>query len=61
MVTLIVLAALATAISLFLGINSMAHGGESDIRHSRQLMIARVAFQGVTLLLLLIALFIGSR
>lgn len=61
MTVLIVMAALATAAALVLGINSMAHGGEADIRRSARLMTARVAFQGLALLLLLLALAIGAR
>lgn len=53
---LIVLGMLATVVVLFTGIGSMAEGGEFDDRHSHQLMFARVGFQALTLLLVIIAL-----
>jgi hypothetical protein len=55
--TLFVLtAALATAITLFRGIYSMAHGGEADRRASHSLMFQRVGWQALTALFLLLAL-----
>ena len=57
----IVLAMLGTAAALIWGVGSMAHGGKFDQRHSQQLMFARVGLQGVTLLLLLIALLMTMR
>ncbi len=42
------------------GIRSMAHGGEFDEKHSSQLMVARVGMQGITVLLLLLAVFLSS-
>jgi hypothetical protein len=42
------------------GIWSMAHGGEFDQKHSTQLMFARVGMQGVTVLLLLLAVYLAS-
>jgi hypothetical protein len=42
------------------GIWSMAHGGEFDREHSTQLMFARVGMQGVTVLLLLLAIFLAN-
>lgn len=59
--TVIVLAMLATAGALLWGIGSMAHGGEFDQHHSHQIMFVRVGLQGITLLLLLIALFAAVR
>jgi hypothetical protein len=38
----------------------MAHGGEFDREHSTQLMFARVGMQGVTVLLLLLAIFLAN-
>ncbi|MEW6330320.1 MAG: twin transmembrane helix small protein [Pseudomonadota bacterium] len=58
---IIVIGVLATAGTLVSGIVSMAQGGDFDRRHSHQLMFARVGLQGVTLLLLLLALFIVAR
>ena len=52
----VLLAALATAISLFNGIASMAHGGESDARKSHWLMFRRVGWQALMVLFLLLAL-----
>lgn len=42
------------------GIWSMAHGGEFDRKHSTQLMFARVGMQGITFLLLLLAVYLAS-
>lgn len=56
----IVIAMLATAGALVGGIASMAHGGDYDRRHSGQFMFARIGLQGLTLVLLLIALFVST-
>ena len=56
LVILIVLALIATIASLGVGIGSMMKGGEFDRSHSTQLMALRVGSQGVTLVLLFIAL-----
>lgn len=53
----VVLAMLATIVTLGMGIFSMARGGQYDREHGTQLMGWRVGLQGVTLLLLAIALF----
>lgn len=53
---LIILALVATIISLVLGISSMGRGGSYDEKHSGQFMSARVIFQGVALILMVIAL-----
>ncbi len=42
------------------GIWSMAHGGEFDQKHSTQLMFARVGMQGITVLLLLLAIYLAN-
>lgn len=52
----VLLVTLATAISLFNGITSMAHGGESDARQSHWLMFRRVGWQALTVLFLLLGL-----
>lgn len=57
---LIVLALLATIGALGAGITSMVRGGEYDRQHGTQLMIARVGFQGVALILLLVALYAAN-
>jgi len=54
-------AALATAITLFSGINSMAHGGEADARASHWLMFRRVGWQALTVFFLLLALLTNLR
>ena len=59
--TALIVAALLITVGLIgTGIWSMAHGGEFDRRHSTQLMVARVGMQGVTFLLLLLAIFIAN-
>jgi nitrogen fixation-related uncharacterized protein len=58
LLTLLIIAALlATIASLVMGIWSMGKGGEYDEKHSNQLMRARVGFQGLALVLLLVALY----
>lgn len=55
MTAIIVLAALATAVALGMGIVSMLRGGEYDREHGGQFMTARVGLQAATLALLLVA------
>ena len=57
---MIILALLATVGALGAGVVSMVRGGEYDQQHGTQLMFARVAFQGVAFVLLLVALFIAA-
>lgn len=54
--TLVMVAALFAAISLFQGVASMAHGGVEDQRASQWLMFRRVAWQALALLFILFAL-----
>jgi len=56
MTTLIVLALVATIVSLVWGVGSMAVGSEFDHKHDAQFMNARVAFQGVAVALILAAI-----
>lgn len=56
MTLLAVIAFLATVVFLFLGIRSMARGGDYDRAHGTQLMAMRVASQGVAVVLLLLAM-----
>lgn len=56
----IVVALLMTVAVIGTGIWSMAHGGEFDQKHSTQLMVARVGMQGITVILLLLAVFLSS-
>jgi nitrogen fixation-related uncharacterized protein len=53
---LVILALLATVISMVAGLRSMTKGGEYDDKHSGQLMNARIIFQGIAILLLIMAL-----
>ncbi len=57
--SMIMLGALATVIVLFTGIGSMAHGDRYDDLRSDHLMLARVALQAVTVLLVLVALLLA--
>lgn len=54
--TLTIFALIATIVALGWGIGSMAHGGSYDVKHSHQLMGARVGFQALAILLMVIAL-----
>ena len=56
----IVLALISTIVVLFIGLGSMARGGEYDENHADQLMITRVGLQGVTLVLLFLALYLAN-
>ncbi len=59
--TWVIVGALLMTIGLIgTGIWSMAHGGQFDDKHSTQLMFARVAMQGITILLLLFAVYLAS-
>lgn len=59
--TMVIMIALAATIGLMgTGIWSMAHGGEFDRKHSTELMFARVGMQGLTVLLLLFAVYLAS-
>jgi len=51
----IIVALLATIVTLGVGLSSMAHGGEYDKEHSEQFMFTRIGLQGLTVLLLVIA------
>ena len=56
MTMLVFLAAGMAAVSLASGIVSMAHGGEWDELHAHELMFRRTAWQGLAVVLLLLAL-----
>lgn len=61
LLTVLILLALAgTVVSLILGVISMERGGEYDRVHGTRYMAARVGFQGLTLVLLLIALYFAA-
>lgn len=62
LLTILILVALgATAASLLLGLISMERGGDYDREHATRYMALRVGFQGLTLALLLVALFLAHR
>jgi hypothetical protein len=46
---------IATVVILFVGIVSMARGGEFDRQHSVQLMFTRVGFQAAAVILIIAA------
>ena len=56
---LIIAALIMTMGVIATGVFSMAHGGEFDQKHSTQLMAARIGMQGVTVMLLLLAIFLA--
>lgn len=58
--TLIMLALVATIISLGWGIGSMAHGGQYDYKHSTQFMVARVVAQGLIVVFLFMVFYLAS-
>jgi hypothetical protein len=57
---MIILALLATIGALGAGLYSMLRGGEYDRQHATQLMAARVGFQGLAVVLLLVALYAAN-
>jgi hypothetical protein len=59
MTVFVFVAAGLAALSLFSGIVSMAHGGESDRLHSHELMFKRTAWQALAVLFMLAALLAG--
>jgi hypothetical protein len=56
---LVVLALIATVGSMVVGIGSMIRGGAYDDKHSGQFMNARIIFQAIAAILLIMALFVG--
>ena len=60
--TVVIIAALvATIVSLVTGLGAMGKGGKFDEEHSTQLMFTRVVLQGVTFVLLLLALYLANH
>lgn len=57
---LVFTAAGMTVLALLRGVASMVDGGEWELRHSHELMFRRVAWQGVAVALLLLALLAES-
>jgi hypoxia induced protein len=58
---LVMVCALLTAITLFSGISSMAHGGDTDHRMSHVHMFRRVGWQALTVLAMFMAMFSHLR
>lgn len=54
--TLIVIALIATIVVLASGVISMAHGEAYDLKHSGQFMSARIGFQALAIVLVVVAL-----
>jgi hypothetical protein len=52
----VLVAALLAGVALFNGVASMAHGGDADAHQSHWLMFKRVGWQGLAVLLLMLAL-----
>ncbi len=57
--TAVVLALLATIVTLAWGLGSMATGGTYDAKHSEKLMFVRVGIQFFAIVMLLIAAFLA--
>jgi len=49
-----------TIIALVTGVGAMGQGGEFDDKHADQLMFARVGLQGVTIILLFVAMYLAN-
>lgn len=56
----IIAALVLTVIALVTGVGAMGQGGEFDDKHADQLMFARVGLQGVTILLLFVAMYLAN-
>lgn len=57
--TLTIFALIATIVALGWGIGSMAHGGTYDAKHSHQFMGARIGFQALAVVLMVIAFLVS--
>ena len=57
----IIIAGIATIAVLFLGLFSMARGGEFNRKYGNLFMRFRVLFQAIIIALVLLALFLASR
>lgn len=58
LLVVIILALIATVVTMFLGILAMSGGGSADKEFGTPLMWARVGFQALTLLLLIVAVLV---
>lgn len=54
---LVIIALLATIVTLGLGLRSMARGGTYDLEHSEKFMWERIALQALVIVLLVAAAF----
>jgi hypothetical protein len=59
--TVVIIAAIATAVALVLGVRSMVIGGVYDQHHSGQLMSVRIALQLVAFVLMVPAAYFAVR
>ena len=57
---IIVLALIATIITLMWGLGSMSQGGKYDEAHSEQLMFTRIGIQAFAVVMLLIAVYLTT-
>jgi hypothetical protein len=57
----VMIALMATIVVLFIGVFSMARGGDFDQQHSVQLMLTRVGFQVAAIILVIVAAFYAAR
>ena len=55
----VILALVATIVTLVWGVGSMASGGTYDRKHSEQLMFARVGLQAFAFVMLMLALYLS--
>lgn len=56
---LAILGFMGAGLALGLGLDSMTHGGESNLRHGGHYMAARIGFQAAALLAILIPLLVN--
>ena len=57
----IILALIATIITLGWGVRSMSKGGKYDEEHSEQLMFARIGLQAFAVVMLLLAVYLTAE
>mgnify|MGYP001547844875 FL=1 len=58
---LVIVALIATIVTLGLGLRSMSIGGKYDLEHSEKFMWERVGLQALVIILLLATVLIGSN
>ncbi len=56
--TVVMLALLATVVTLLWGVGSMAMGGSYDDKHSEQIMFTRIGIQGFAVIMLLVGVYL---